>query len=102
ALELLGQAGLSRTAALEAIAPLVRATTANVLRLGPDLALTGPIQRGDSATVCAHMASLRTMRQETSALYSSAGLRTIEIAQRRGLSEEKASDLAELLRRVPV
>jgi Uncharacterized conserved protein len=102
ALELLGQAGLSRTAALEAIAPLVRATTANVLRLGPDLALTGPIQRGDSATVCAHMASLRTMRQETSALYSSAGLRTIEIAQRRGLSEEKASDLAELLGRVPV
>jgi DNA-binding CsgD family transcriptional regulator len=42
------------------------------------------------------------MRQETSALYSSAGLRTIEIAQRRGLSEEKASDLAELLGRVPV
>jgi len=97
ALELLEQAGLSRTAALSAIAPLVRATTANVLRLGPDLALTGPIQRGDSATVRAHMAALRTARQKTAGLYSSAGLRTLEIAQRRGLSEEKAEALAQSL-----
>jgi predicted short-subunit dehydrogenase-like oxidoreductase (DUF2520 family) len=98
ALELLERAGLSRTAALSAIAPLVRATTANVLRLGPDLALTGPIQRGDSATVRAHMAALRTARQETAGLYSSAGLRTLEVARRRGLSEEKAEALAKSLR----
>jgi predicted short-subunit dehydrogenase-like oxidoreductase (DUF2520 family) len=98
ALELLEQAGLSRTAALEAIAPMVRATTENVLRLGPDLALTGPIQRGDSATVRAHMAALRTARPATAILYSAAGLRTIEIARRRGLSEEKAEALAESLR----
>lgn len=97
ALELLEQAGLSRTAALGAIAPLVRSTTANVLRLGPDAALTGPIQRGDAATVRAHRTALCTARQETSALYSSAGLRTIEIARRRGLSEDKAQALAESL-----
>lgn len=97
ALELLENAGLSRTAALTAITPLVRATTANVLRLGPDAALTGPIQRGDSATVRAHMAGLRTARRETAALYSSAGLRTIELARRRGLSEEKAEALAKSL-----
>jgi predicted short-subunit dehydrogenase-like oxidoreductase (DUF2520 family) len=98
ALELLEQAGLSRTTALRAIAPMVRATTANILRLGPDLALTGPVQRGDSATVRAHMAALHTARPATALLYSAAGLRTIEIARRRGLSEEKAEALAESLR----
>lgn len=97
-LELLEQAGLSRSAALEGIAPMVRATTENVLRLGPDLALTGPIQRGDSATVRAHLAALRTAHPATALLYSSAGLRAIQIARRRGLSEEKAEALAESLR----
>jgi DNA-binding CsgD family transcriptional regulator len=44
------------------------------------------------------MAALHTARPATALLYSAAGLRTIEIARRRGLSEEKAEALAESLR----
>lgn len=58
---LLGQA--SRVAAeagvpFEAYERLVRATVDNVFRLGPADALTGPVKRGDWATVERHLAAL--------------------------------------------
>jgi predicted short-subunit dehydrogenase-like oxidoreductase (DUF2520 family) len=46
---LAGGTGLER----ELLVPLVRATVENWARLGPERALTGPIVRGDEATVCA-------------------------------------------------
>ncbi|MGQ0804433.1 MAG: Rossmann-like and DUF2520 domain-containing protein [Actinomycetota bacterium] len=42
----------------EALLPLVRATVENVDDLGPAGALTGPIARGDAATVAAHLDAL--------------------------------------------
>lgn len=42
-----GSAGIGR----EALAPLVRATVENWATLGPELALTGPVARGDELTV---------------------------------------------------
>lgn len=58
---LLGQA--ERVAALagvpfEAYERLVRATVDNVFALGPSKALTGPVKRGDWATVERHLAAL--------------------------------------------
>ena len=44
---LAGTAGLQR----EQLVPLVRATVENWARLGPERALTGPVARGDEATV---------------------------------------------------
>src|SRR5262249_34910870 len=41
-----------------ALGPLLRQTIENVIRLGPDDALTGPIVRGDAGTVRAHIAAL--------------------------------------------
>ena len=60
---LLGQA--ERVAAtagvpLEAYLDLVRQTVDNVARLGPAEALTGPVRRGDWATVERHLAALAT------------------------------------------
>ncbi|QAY71149.1 Rossmann-like and DUF2520 domain-containing protein [Xylanimonas protaetiae] len=40
----------------DALVPLVRATVENWARLGPGDALTGPVARGDEATVAAHRA----------------------------------------------
>jgi predicted short-subunit dehydrogenase-like oxidoreductase (DUF2520 family) len=40
---------------LRVLAPLVRTTTANLLTLGPERALTGPVARGDVSTVRAHL-----------------------------------------------
>jgi predicted short-subunit dehydrogenase-like oxidoreductase (DUF2520 family) len=55
-LELLSDAGINDPARL--IAPLLNASLDNALRLG-DAALTGPVARGDAATVAAHLEALR-------------------------------------------
>jgi predicted short-subunit dehydrogenase-like oxidoreductase (DUF2520 family) len=55
---LLGQVERLAAAAdvpLEAFAPLVRATVDNVFEHGPRASLTGPVARGDTATVAAHL-----------------------------------------------
>lgn len=39
----------------DAFEPLVRATVSNVVELGPAPALTGPVARGDAATVARHL-----------------------------------------------
>ena len=43
---------------LDAYLPLVRATVDDVAEVGPAAALTGPVKRGDHATVAAHVAAL--------------------------------------------
>ena len=40
---------------LEAFGPLVRSLVEHALALGPEAALTGPVARGDVATVAAHL-----------------------------------------------
>jgi predicted short-subunit dehydrogenase-like oxidoreductase (DUF2520 family) len=58
---LLGQAERVAAAAgvpLEAYLDLVRSTVDNVAALGPAAALTGPVARGDHATVARHLAAL--------------------------------------------
>ncbi|HVL32450.1 MAG TPA: Rossmann-like and DUF2520 domain-containing protein [Actinomycetota bacterium] len=40
------------------LVPLLRATVENIAALGPDAALTGPVVRGDTGTVRAHVAAL--------------------------------------------
>lgn len=57
-------AGLSRADLL----PLVQATVENWARLGPD-ALTGPIVRGDEATVAKHRQALQERAPDLLALY---------------------------------
>lgn len=42
----------------EILGPLLRATVENIITLGPDAALTGPVVRGDATTVAAHLAAL--------------------------------------------
>lgn len=48
----------------EAYAALVRATVDNVERLGPTAALTGPVSRGDWATVTRHLAVIPEEERE--------------------------------------
>ena len=43
---------------LEAFLALVRGTVDNVADLGPAAALTGPVARGDEATIQRHLAAL--------------------------------------------
>ncbi|MSV35752.1 MAG: DUF2520 domain-containing protein [Bryobacterales bacterium] len=93
ALEALECAGANREEALAALAPIARATLENTLRMGPQAALTGPISRGDAATVRRNLDALRAVSRPTQDLYRAAGLRTIPIAVRRGLSPAAARTL---------
>jgi predicted short-subunit dehydrogenase-like oxidoreductase (DUF2520 family) len=97
ALELMQGAGLDRRESLEALSPLVRATTENVLSTGPEHALTGPIRRGDCGTVRKHLMALDRCLQGTKDLYVAAGLRTVTLAERSGLRPESARAITKLL-----
>ncbi|HWR51439.1 MAG TPA: Rossmann-like and DUF2520 domain-containing protein [Bryobacteraceae bacterium] len=90
---LMEHAGVERETALRALAPLVRASAENALTRGPVAALTGPIERGDTATVMAHLIALERSPTTVQALYRAAGLHTLGIARRKGLGAEQAARL---------
>ena len=91
-------AGLDPDSALRAIAPLLRASVENALRLGPLAALTGPIARGDVNTVVAHRAGLASAPPRVHDLYCAAALHALDMSRRRGLSVEMIAALEESLR----
>ena len=66
----------------ELLAPLVLRTAANWSERG-GAALTGPIARGDEATVARHLAALRELAPELIPLYEALAERTRELAQDR-------------------
>ena len=93
AVVLMGQAGIERQAALQAIGPLCRASLENALRVGPEAALTGPVARGDVATVAAHLEALEGAPSAVEALYRAAGRCLLDLARQRGLPEGSLSAL---------
>jgi predicted short-subunit dehydrogenase-like oxidoreductase (DUF2520 family) len=58
-------AGLER----EQLVPLVRATVENWARLGPEVALTGPVARGDEATVARQRTAVDEVAQDLLPLF---------------------------------
>lgn len=95
---LMAAAGVEEDRALQALAPLVRASASNALSLGPRRALTGPIERGDAETVALHWKALEGTPASVRELYRAAALHVLELARRRGLPEANARKLEELLK----
>jgi predicted short-subunit dehydrogenase-like oxidoreductase (DUF2520 family) len=79
---LMEAAGIEPPAALEALAPLMRAGVENAVRLGPAGALTGPVERGDVDTIAAHLRALEAVPERVRELYRVAGLHLLELAGR--------------------
>ena len=75
---LLAEAGIDD--ARELLAPLVLRTAANWAEHG-DAALTGPIARGDEATIERHLAALRDTAPELLPLYEALASRTRDVAE---------------------
>jgi predicted short-subunit dehydrogenase-like oxidoreductase (DUF2520 family) len=75
---LLERAGVSSEAASAALAPIIRGTVENIVRTGAADALTGPLVRGDSATVRKHLDALPT---DEAALYRALGRAALNIAR---------------------
>ncbi len=62
--------GFTRRQAARALLPLVRQTLENFERLGPGAAWTGPVARGDYATVARHVVALRRFPREYRVAYA--------------------------------
>jgi predicted short-subunit dehydrogenase-like oxidoreductase (DUF2520 family) len=76
-------AGIPEEVARELARPLATETLANVFRLGPETALSGPIARGDVATVARQQAAVGAWDPATGALYEALATATWDLARRR-------------------
>ncbi len=75
------KAGIPRSASLKALEPMVRETVDAIFDKGPAPALTGPISRGDVATVRRQYAKVRDWDPELGALYRGLGLIAVALAE---------------------
>lgn len=83
--QLAADAGVPRKDIWRIFRPLVLAAVNNVLESSPAAALTGPIARGDRATVLRHVQSLGTSKRlnHLLPLYAALGVETAALAQRK-------------------
>ena len=91
---LLRHAGLTDADAWAALRPLVEGTLENLGSAEPKDALTGPIARGDTATIVRHIESLTL---DDGKLYRALGRAALELAQKRGMDEATAERVAAAL-----
>lgn len=99
AVEVLEKVGITKEQATEALEPLLQATLSNIRQLGPRNALTGPIARGDTATVERHLKQLRIAVPGLEPLYQALGQKAMAAALQYGYLEEKqAVDLKRILK----
>lgn len=82
------------------LAPLQEATLANVRRVGPAEALTGPAVRGDAPTVARNLEALAARVPEAVASYVALADLALELAERSGRLDEGArGEVEEVLER---
>lgn len=83
ALRAYSEAGIAPELAGQIAQPLVAETLANIFRLGPEQALTGPIARGDLDTVARQQAAVTAWDDVAGTLYGALADATQRLAQRR-------------------
>ncbi len=76
-------ARLDREDARNLLTPLMRQTVRNVAELGPEAALTGPIARGDEATVAAQRAAVEEAAPQLLELFDELVRQTRALARQR-------------------
>jgi len=78
--------------------PLLRQTVENVIRLGGDVALTGPVVRGDAGTVRKHIAAMTEQAPHLLEAYVANARRALDRAVKAGrLDAAKAKGVADAL-----
>jgi predicted short-subunit dehydrogenase-like oxidoreductase (DUF2520 family) len=88
------KAGIPRAASLKALEPLVRETVDAIFDQGPARALTGPIARGDIATVKHQLAMVEGWDPGMGALYRGLGLVAVTLAESDGkVDARRATEL---------
>jgi predicted short-subunit dehydrogenase-like oxidoreductase (DUF2520 family) len=84
------KSGLRRETATAMMEPLVRETMANVFRMGPVAALTGPIARGDASVIERQVTALSQSDPQIAAIYRALGAITVELARAQGKADAAA------------
>jgi predicted short-subunit dehydrogenase-like oxidoreductase (DUF2520 family) len=93
---LLQKAGIPEKKSRSILFPLVEGTLHNVKEIDMAAALTGPVVRGDAASVKTHLDALRAFPRLAQA-YKDLGFLALELAKKKGLSQEKVKTLRNLL-----
>ena len=92
------KAGIPREASLKALEPMVRETVDAIFDKGPAQALTGPISRGDVATVRRQFAMVRDWDPDIGELYRGLGLIAVALAESdRRIDAARAAELRDAL-----
>jgi predicted short-subunit dehydrogenase-like oxidoreductase (DUF2520 family) len=93
------KAGIPRAASLKALEPMVRETVDAIFDKGPAKALTGPISRGDAATVRRQLDLVRGWDREMGELYRGLGMLAVVLAESDGrIDAGRAAELRSALR----
>jgi predicted short-subunit dehydrogenase-like oxidoreductase (DUF2520 family) len=101
AADLLESTGLSRSQAQRALLPLATGTLAQLRGGNPARALSGPVVRGDVATVESQLSALDRRSKSAATLHRLLSVRLLDAATEAGhrIPEEALAKLRELLRR---
>ncbi len=83
ALDVHAAAGVDAATSTRILTPILRDALAAILDKGPVAALTGPIARGDAATVAAQVEAIAGQDAGLAELYAALGRRTVELARRK-------------------
>jgi predicted short-subunit dehydrogenase-like oxidoreductase (DUF2520 family) len=92
AAELLSQTNIPRDRAARMLFPLLQGTLRNVKKLDTAGSLTGPLVRGDAASVGSHLDALKRLPQYAE-IYRKLSLMGLEMARKRGLPPKKVRAL---------
>lgn len=96
--QLLTASGMPANLLFPALLPLIQGTLHNIGDMGIPAALTGPIARGDVATVQEHLEVMQEQAPELVELYVGLARRTVDLAQAKGtLKSDAASRLLQVL-----
>lgn len=94
--------GIDEQGRREIVASLLRAALVACEEQGPVAALSGPVRRGDAATVAAHRAALRALTGPAHDAYLALMQQALELSRAAGLAEEHARAVAAQLLKLPV
>ncbi len=99
-IELLRFAGIPRSKAVPGLLSLVKGTIKNIENCGIPMALTGPIQRGDTSIIEGHILEIRRSSPDLLNLYCLLGRETVKIAlEKGGISDREGERFLSLFKR---
>lgn len=97
AYQLLEASGIGHEEAYTVLGPLIEGTLSNIKQVGTTRALTGPVVRGDDATVSDHLAAIESRLPQLKELYTILGRHTLSVAKRRGTLTHEAIEALQTL-----